>query len=304
MSEDARGGDGGGRRGTLGFVGLGRMGRQMAERLAGAGFRLQVWNRTRARAEGLPGARVCDSPREAAAGAGIVVSSLADDASVRAVVLGEDGVLTGLDEGAVHVSTSTISPDLARALADAHGARSRAFLACPVLGRPEAAGRGELTLLPGGDESALARARPALELMGRTQLRMGDAYQAMLTKIIANFMLAGTIELLAEATALGEKGGIAPSDLARTLSETVLGSPAVKSYGTRIASADYEPAGFAVPLGLKDVNLALSAGLALRVPLPALGVVREHLIGALARGRESWDWSALASVVRDDAGLS
>jgi 3-hydroxyisobutyrate dehydrogenase-like beta-hydroxyacid dehydrogenase len=89
----------------------------------------------------------------------------------------------------------------------------------------------------------------------------------------------------------------------RTLSETLLGSPALQSYGARIAAASYQPAGFAVPLGLKDVELALACGRELRVPLPAAGVVREHLVGALARGRESWDWSALASVVRDDAGL-
>ncbi|HVX93766.1 MAG TPA: NAD(P)-dependent oxidoreductase [Polyangia bacterium] len=288
---------------TIAVVGLGRMGRQMAMRLAGAGFALRAWNRTRARADGLGAALVCASPREAAAGAAIVVTSLADDAAARAVVLGEEGVLAGLDERAVHVSTSTISPGLGRTLAEAHRARGRAFLASPVLGRPDAAGSGQLTLLLGGDDDAIARAQPALAALGRAQLRAGDAFQAQLTKVIANFMIAGTIELLAEATTLGEKGGIAPASLVRTLSSTVLSSPIVDGYGKRMAAREYQPAGFAVPLGLKDVELALSSGRELRVPLPAAGVVRDHLLGALARGRDGWDWTALASVVRENSGL-
>lgn len=290
-------------RGAVGFVGLGRMGRQMAERLSGAGFPLRVWNRTRARAEELPGAHVCASPREAATGARWVLSSLADDGAALAVSLGDESVLAGLEEGAVHVSLSTLSPALVSTLADAYQARGRLFLACPVLGRPDAAARGELTLLVGGSDAAVAAAQPALEVLGRAQHRMGDAFQAMLTKVIVNFMIAGTIELVAEATTLGEKGGIAPAELVRTLSETLVGSPAVRTYGAAITAAAYEPAGFSVPLGLKDVDLALACGRELRVPLPAAGVVREHLIGALARGRESWDWAALASVVRNDAGL-
>jgi 3-hydroxyisobutyrate dehydrogenase-like beta-hydroxyacid dehydrogenase len=289
---------------TIAVVGLGRMGRQMAMRLAGAGFALRAWNRTRARADGLGAAQVCASPREAASGADIVVTSLADDTAARAVLLGDDGVLAGLGEGAVHVSTSTISPGLGRELAEAHEARHRTFLAAPVLGRPDAAGRGELTLLLGGSEDAVARAQPALKALGKAQLRVGDAFQAQLTKVIANFLIAGTIELLAEVTALGEKGGIAPADLIRTLSSTVLASPIVVGYGERIAARAYQPAGFAVPLGLKDVELALASSRELRAPLPAAAVVRDHLISTLARGRDDWDWTALASVVREAAGLA
>jgi 3-hydroxyisobutyrate dehydrogenase-like beta-hydroxyacid dehydrogenase len=288
---------------TIAVVGLGRMGRQMATRLAGSGFALRAWNRTRARAEELGAAQVCASPREAAAGADIVITSLADDAAAHAVVLGDEGVLAGQGARAVHVSTSTISPGLGRALAEAHRGRGRAFLASPVLGRPDAAGSGQLTLLLGGDDDAIARAQPALAVLGRAQLRVGDAYQAQLTKVIANFMIAGTIELLAEATTLGEKGGIAPADLVRTLSSTVLASPIVDGYGKRMAAREYQPAGFAVPLGLKDVELALASGRELRAPLPVAAVVRDHLVTALARGRDDWDWTALASAVREASGL-
>jgi len=286
------------------FVGLGQMGRQMAQRLAGAGFALRVWNRTRSRAEGLPGAQVFDSPREAAAGADLVLSSLADDQAVRQVVLGADGVAAGLPAGGVHVGTSTISLRLAEELVEAHGARAQSYVAAPVLGRPDAAGRGELWVMTGGDQAAVARAAPALACLGQGQIPLGSARQAALAKLLANFMIAGTIELLAEATTLGEKGGVAPAALIELFTRTLFGSPIVKGYGGRIAAGEFRPAGFAVPLGLKDVELALEAARDLRAPLPAASLARDHLIGALARGRADWDWGALATVVREAAGLS
>jgi len=288
---------------TLAVVGLGRMGQQMAARLAAHGFSLRVWNRTRGRADGLPGATICASPEEAAAGASIVLTSLADDAAVREVVLGAHGVLAGLGAEAIHLGTSTISIRLARELASAHAAAGRTFVATPVLGRPDAAGRGELWILTGGDPKALERAQPVLAVIGRGQVRLGDAPQAMLGKILANFMIAGTLELIAEATTLGEKGGIAPAALVGMLTDTLFGSPIFKGYGPRLAAGQYLPAGFTVPLGLKDAELALEAARELRAPLPAASIVRDHLIGALARGRQSWDWSALATAVREAAGL-
>ncbi|HEY7376166.1 MAG TPA: NAD(P)-dependent oxidoreductase [Polyangia bacterium] len=288
---------------TIAFVGLGQMGRQMAERLANAGFSLRVWNRTRARADGLANAQVLDSARAAAAGADLVLTSLADDRAVREVVLGDDGVIAGLAAGGVHVGMSTISLRLAGELAQAHAARGQQFVAAPVLGRPDAAARGELWILTGGDDAAIAQATPALACLGQGQLRVGDARQAALAKLVANFMIAGTIELLAEATTLGEKGGIAPPALIDLLTKTIFGSPIVKGYGGRIAAGQFRPAGFAVPLGLKDVELALEAGHDLRAPLPVASVARDHLIAALARGRADWDWGALATVVREAAGL-
>jgi 3-hydroxyisobutyrate dehydrogenase-like beta-hydroxyacid dehydrogenase len=288
---------------AIAFVGLGQMGRHMAERLASAGFSLRVWNRTRSRADGLPGARVFDSAREAVAGTEVVLSSLADDRAVRDVVLGPDGVIAGLPRGGVHLGTSTISLRLAGEIGEAHAARGQQFVAAPVLGRPDAAGRGELWILTGGDEAAIARAAPALACLGKGQVHLGRARQAMLAKLLANFMIAGTIELLAEATTLGEKGGIPPEALIDLLTTTLFGSPIVKGYGARIAAGQFRPAGFAVPLGLKDVELALEAAHDLQAPLPVASLTRDHLIGALARGRADWDWGALATVVREAAGL-
>jgi 3-hydroxyisobutyrate dehydrogenase-like beta-hydroxyacid dehydrogenase len=285
------------------FIGLGQMGRQMAERLARAGVPLRVWNRTRSRADGLPNAQVFDSPREAAAGAELVLTSLADDRAVREVVMGSGGVIAGLPAGGIHVGTSTISLRLTSELGEAHASRGQQYVAAPVLGRPEAAGRGELWILTGGEEAAIERAARAFASLGQGQIHLGRPRQAMLAKLLANFMIAGTIELLAEATTLGEKGGIAPEALVDLLTKTLFASPIVKGYGGRIAAGQYRPAGFAVPLGLKDVELALEAAHDLQAPLPAAGLTRVHLIGALARGRADWDWGALATVVREAAGL-
>ncbi len=288
---------------VIAFVGLGQMGRAMAHRLGEGGFRLRVWNRTRARAEGLPNAAVCASAREAASGADLVVSSLADDRAVRDVVLGAEGVLAGLARGAVHVGTSTISLRLAGELVEAHAAAGVAFVASPVLGRPDAASRGELWLLTGGAPADVERAAPALARLGQGRIDLGTPRQAALAKLLANFMIAGTIELLAEATTLGEKGGIAPPALIDLLTRTLFGSPIVKGYGARIAEGQFKPAGFTVPLGLKDVELALQAAHDLQAPLPVAGVARDHLIAALAHGRADWDWGALATAVREAANL-
>jgi 3-hydroxyisobutyrate dehydrogenase-like beta-hydroxyacid dehydrogenase len=304
---------------TIGFVGLGQMGRQMAGRLLKAGISLRVWNRTRRNAEDLEGAggnprvsatataaatvKVCDSPREVATGVEIVVSSLADDRAVHDVVRGNDGLLGGLGPGAIHVGTSTISYALAATLAEAHAARGSVFVASPVLGRPEAAEHGLLWLLTGGDATAIARCQPVFAAIARGQVHLGTQPQALLGKIVANFMIAGTIELLAEATALGAKGGIAPKDLVAMLGGTLFGSSIVTGYGARIAAGTYQPAGFRMALGLKDVELALSAGHELRAPLPVAGIVRDHIIEALARGYDAWDWSGLAAIVHQAAGL-
>ncbi|MCU1280105.1 MAG: yfjR [bacterium] len=279
------------------------MGRAMAERLASAGFSLQVWNRTRARAEGLANAVVCDSPAQAAAGVDIVVSSLADDAAVREVVLGDGGVLAGLRPDAVHVGTSTISPGLGRLLDEQHRARGAHFVATPVLGRPDAAAAGQLWILSGGADDAVARVAAVVDRLGRGRVHLGGPEQALLGKLIANMMIASTIELLGEATALGEKGGIPPAQLIHMLTSTLFGAPVVVAYGERIAAQKYEPANFRIALGLKDVELALASGHELRVPLPVADVVRDHMIEALARGLERYDWTGLAAIPRAAAGL-
>jgi 3-hydroxyisobutyrate dehydrogenase-like beta-hydroxyacid dehydrogenase len=283
-------------------IGLGQMGRAMAERLLARGFEVRVWNRTRDRAEGLK-AVVCETAADAARGSELVLTSLASDDAVHQVVFAPDGVLAGLGEGAVHVGTSTISHQFAAVLARSHEAHGRGYVSAPVLGRPDAATAGKLFIFAGGSEPARQHCQPVFEALGQRTFDFPEAPVANLMKICANLMLAGTIELLGEVIALGEKGGLAPQRTVETLTGTVFGCSAVDGYGRRIVEGKFEPAGFRMALGLKDVELALGAGDELRMPLPAANVVRDHLLAALARGLESLDWAGLTRVVRAEAGL-
>ena len=288
---------------TVAFVGLGHMGQPMATRLLRAGFRVRAWNRTRQKAEELPGAEVCATPRQAVAGAPFVMTSLANDEAVREVTLGRDGFLEAMAPDAVHVGTSTISWALAQTLAEAHARTGSHYVGAPVLGRPEAAERGELWILAGGERDVVPRCRPLFDAVGQGVIAVDDAAGAHLTKIIANFMIANTIELLGEAMALADKAGITPERLVEMLGRTILGSPVLRGYGMRIARREFEPAGFRVELGLKDVSLALAAAEQARVPLPLASLLHDHLLEAIARGRGAQDWAALAAVAREAAGL-
>jgi 3-hydroxyisobutyrate dehydrogenase-like beta-hydroxyacid dehydrogenase len=286
----------------IAIIGLGHMGWNVAKRLLGRGFTVRVWNRTADKAEGLIGATIGCDISEALRGAGIALSSLSDDDAVEQVILGPDGVLATLDEQTIHVSLSTLSRAMVERLASEHARAGRLFLNAPVLGRPEAAAQGQLWLLAGGRPDLIACCQGVFDALGRTQT-MPDASSAALAKIIANLMLAGVIELLGEAAALAEKGGLLESGLMPFLTEKLFNSPVMHSYGERIRTQQWSDAGFTLTLGLKDVQLALSEGTSLRVPLPAAGVANDHILEALAHGNEDNDWSSFTEAERVAAGL-
>jgi 3-hydroxyisobutyrate dehydrogenase-like beta-hydroxyacid dehydrogenase len=287
----------------LSFIGLGAMGLPMARNLVQAGFDVRVWNRTPAKTGEVPGARAAPTPAAAADGAEFAVSMLADDAAVEAAALGPDGILAGLRRGAIHVGGSTISVALCRRLADAHAAKGVGYVAAPVFGRPDAAAAKQLWIVPGGAPGDVERCAAVFAALGQGTFPMGSAPQATLAKLLGNFMIASTIEMLGESLALAEKAGLDPSRVLGMLTGTLFGAPVVKRYGQLVADTAFEPAGFQLALGLKDVNLVLGAGQELRVPLPLASLVRERMLTALARGREGFDWSGFASVIREAAGL-
>jgi 3-hydroxyisobutyrate dehydrogenase-like beta-hydroxyacid dehydrogenase len=289
---------------TIAFLGLGNMGAPMARNLVAAGHAVRVWNRTPERTREVPGAKAAPTPASAAQNADLAVTMLADDRAVEGVTFGTEGLLRTLPPNAIHIGMSTISMALAERLTGAHEAVSRRFVAAPVFGRPEAAEQRMLWIVPGGSDDDLARAAPVFEAVGRGTFPMATPAQAALAKILGNFMIAATCEALAETLALAERAGLEPERLVTMLTGTLFGSPIVQGYGGRIARTEFMPAGFKVPLGLKDVGLALEAGAAHQVPLPLASLLRDHLLAALARGRAEWDWSALASVVREAAGLA
>jgi len=288
----------------LGFLGLGRMGYPMARLLLRAGHTVAVWNRTTGKAEALTksdGARVASSPADAAWGAEAVLTMLADDEAVRSTVLGEgkkpdpEPLLSGMPPNAIHVSMSTISPALSRELAEAHASNAQRYLAAPVLGRPEAAQDGQLVLLVGGPDDAAAECAPVFQVLGRVVHRTGfHPERANAAKLACNFVLASIIEALGEAFALGEGYGIGAPALLGILQDSMLRPETLAAYGKRIAEARFEPAGFQLKLGLKDMDLVLGAAEAQALPMPTASVLHDRFLVALAQGLEDKDWSAIA----------
>ncbi|HET6803864.1 MAG TPA: NAD(P)-dependent oxidoreductase [Frateuria sp.] len=289
---------------NVGFLGLGAMGSAMASNLLAAGYALTVWNRSEGPTAPLAslGAKVARSPGRAVQGQ-VVHSMLANDQAVREVFL-DGAVLDEMDRGTVHVNHATISVALARELAEAHAQRGLGYVAAPVFGRPDMAAAAKLNIVVAGQAHAVESVRPLLEVLGSRLWPVGEAPErANVVKLAGNFMLASAIESMAEASALTRAHGVAAADFLEIMTSTLFAAPAYQGYGRLIAEERYAPPGFALPLGLKDVNLALAAGEAARVPLPFAGVVRDALIEALASGGEGLDWAALAQVAARRAHL-
>ena len=290
---------------NAGFIGLGNMGLPMARNLLKAGHRLVVYNRTRSRGEELAknGARVAETLAETCGG-GVVLTMLADDRANEECTFGVGGILNALPANGLHVALSTISTDLSRRLAEAHRARGQSFVAAPVFGRPEAAEAAQLLVVAAGPPEALERCRPLLEPLGRKLFVVGaDPPAANTVKLAGNFLIASMLETLSEAVALVRKSGGNPSQFLEILGGSLFQSPLYENYGKLIVEGRFEPPGFSLRLGLKDIGLVLRAAEAVAVPLPVASVVRDHLLGAVARGQGDMDWSSLAKVVAENAGL-
>jgi 3-hydroxyisobutyrate dehydrogenase-like beta-hydroxyacid dehydrogenase len=290
----------------LGFIGLGKMGTGMAQSLLTAGHELVVYNRTRERAEPLlrMGALIAATPREAAHGAEVVVTMLADDAAVEAVTFGDDGVLSGLAIGAVHVSCSTISVALSERLAAAHSAERQGYVAAPVFGRPEAAAARQLWVVAAGPRGDIDWCASVLESLGRGVVRLGEsAVQANVVKLAGNLLNATMSEALGEAFALTRKAGVAPDAFLDVFVSVFARSPAFERNARLIAHGTYEPAGLKARLGLKDLRLALEAGEASGVPMPLASVVHDSLLTAVVQGKGDQDWSVIARLAAERAGL-
>ena len=288
----------------VGFAGLGAMGRPMAANLMEAGHQVLVWNRSRQPVEELArkGAEAVAAPREAFGE--VLISMLADDAAVRSVVLGS-GMLDSAPRGAIHVNMATISVALTEELTEEHRRRGLHYIAAPVFGRPEAAAARQLNIVAAGDGAALDRVQPLLDAMGQRTWRLGaEPREASAAKLAGNFLIAAAIECMGEAVVMAERYGVRPAALLEILSNTLFAAPVYRNYGKLIAERRYEPAGFRLELGLKDVRLALAAGETARTPMPVANLLRDHLLEAIAQGDGERDWAALAEVARRHAGAA
>jgi len=289
----------------IGFIGMGNMGAPIAANLLKAHHEVTVWNRSAAKARPLTdlGAVLVGTPKEAAAGRQAVITMLADDAALDAVVHGEDGILAGLASGALHISMSTIAVATAERLTEEHHARQQRFLCAPVFGRPEAAAAGKLFILAAGDPADVTSAGPIFSAVGQHVFPIGATpAAAALVKLCGNFMILSAIEAMAEAMTLAEKGGVPKALLLEVLTGSLFNAPVYHNYGKILVEEKFKPAGFAAPLGLKDMRLAGQSAEKLRVPMPLLNVLRDHLLQTIAVEGEDVDWSGIGLSIAKNAG--
>src|SRR5487761_1060153 len=292
---------------SIGFIGLGNMGLPIAGNLLRAGHALKVFNRTASKGSALvsAGAKLMAAPAEVAARGGIVVTMLADDHAVEEVCGGDDSFVERLGSGGIHISMSTIAPATARRLGKEHAKHSVAYVAAPVFGRPEAAATRQLSICVSGPAEAKKRVAPILAAVSRAVFDFGeDAGAANVVKLCGNFLLAAAIEAMAEAFTLAEKNGIDRRRVAEMLTQTLFPCPVYQAYGKRIAENIYEPAGFRLALGLKDISLVLQTAGSSPMPMPLASLLRDRWLAAMAKGRENLDWSAAALGVTEDAGIT
>jgi 3-hydroxyisobutyrate dehydrogenase-like beta-hydroxyacid dehydrogenase len=290
----------------IGFIGVGNMGAPIAANLLRARHEMAIWNRSADKARPLvdAGATLADSPRSAAADRDVVFTMLADDAALESVLGGDNGLLAGLRAGALHVSMSTIAVATADRVAATHLGRGQHFLCAPVFGRPEAAATAKLFIVAAGASADFQLASPLFGAISQRVFYLGSSPSAAsLVKLCGNFMILSAIEALGEAMALAEKGGVARQQLVEVLTGTLFDAPVYRTYGAILAEERFKPAGFAAPLGLKDMRLVGQSAESLRVPMPLLSLVRDHLLQTIAQEGEGIDWSAIAQVSKRNAGL-
>jgi 3-hydroxyisobutyrate dehydrogenase-like beta-hydroxyacid dehydrogenase len=287
----------------IGFIGLGRMGGHVAANLLKAGHQVTVWNRSHAPVQALiaKGAIQAKSPEDALQG-GAAFSMLSNDQVMRE--LGLAGPL--LDKAAkelIHVNLATISVAFAKELSAAHHKAGLSYISAPVFGRPEMAQSAQLVLVAGGEPAALKTMQPVFDKIGARTVPMDAPEKANLFKIAGNFMIASELESIGEAFALLRKGGVDPGLFHDVLSGRLFTGAVFKSYGTMILNRTYEPAGFALSLGLKDVNLTRSAAEGLGVGMPTAELLKKHYDEAVAWGWQDRDWAAIGEVPAKKAGV-
>jgi 2-hydroxy-3-oxopropionate reductase len=286
---------------TVGFIGLGIMGKPMAENLIEAGYDLIAHNRTREKAEELDGATVAETPREVAERSDVIITMLPDSPQVEEVLAGEDGVLEGIKEGTLVVDMSTISPVVTEELADKAGERGASMLDAPVSGGDVGAIDGTLSIMVGGSEEDFERALPLFEVMGKTITHVGPVGTGQVVKAANQIVVALTIEAVSEALVLGSKGGVPPKKILDVLGGGLAGNKVMEVKREKMLEHSFDP-GFRVELHHKDLGIALAAGREYGVNLPVTAIVDQMLETLKIRGRGDQDHSALLTLIEEASG--
>jgi 3-hydroxyisobutyrate dehydrogenase-like beta-hydroxyacid dehydrogenase len=284
------------------FIGLGLMGRPMGHNLLKAGFPLLVWNRTAWRADSLvaAGARLAASPKEAAAGADILITIVSDPPALEEVLWGSGvnsddksgGAFAALKKGAIYIDSSTVSPALARKIADAAKAAGIRFLDAPVTGGTWGAEKGELLFMIGGESDTLDAARPVLSAMGKKLFHLGPNGAGQTIKLAMNLLLALQVDAFAEALALVTGAGFAGEKLLEVMQASMARSGVLDVKAPVMLSGDYKPS-FPLRLMHKDLSLALELGNQLGIPLPATAAAREIYNSVKGSCKDDLDYAAV-----------
>ncbi len=283
---------------TVSLIGLGSMGRALGARLIEQGFDLEVWNRSQEPVAELValGARRVDLKQ--AFQNETVISFLSNDAAALEVF--SDELLESAESNAIHINMSTLSTDASRVLAARHAQHNVAYLASPVLGRPAAITAGKLLIIAAGAETDLTKVMPVLEKLSAKVWFVGEQHEkSNLVKIGLNYNIIHALQALGESVSLIEAGGVDPLTFIEILTHTAFSGAVYSGYGPMIVNRQYEPAGFAMALGLKDVKLVEQAAAELSLKLPVAPILRELFETALEDpSLAKLDWSAVAEVTR------
>ncbi len=284
----------------IGWIGLGIMGKPMAANLLRAGYELTVHSRSRGPVEELTqmGARAADSPREVADGSEVIITMLPDSPDVSQVVAGENGVLDGARSGSMVIDMSTISPVVARELAEAARSRGVGMLDAPVSGGDVGARQATLSIMAGGSAEDFARAEPIFKVLGKTITHVGSSGAGQVVKACNQIVVALTIEAVSEALVLGSKAGVDPEVIIKVLSGGMASNRVMEMRGRNFLEHDFTP-GFKVDLHHKDLGIALAAGGEYGVSLPVTAIVGQMLHALRTRGMGAQDHSALLTLIED-----
>lgn len=290
---------------TVGFIGLGIMGRPMAQNVLAAGFPLVVYDLQPGPVAELvaSGATAAASPAALAQQVDVALLCLPDSPDVQAALCGPEGVLAGARPGQIVVDMSTISPVVARDLAATAAAQGVTLLDAPVSGGQVGAAQATLSIMVGGDAAGFAQVRPLLAAMGKTILHIGDSGAGQVTKACNQIVIAVTIEAVAEAMVLAVKAGVDPAQVRQALLGGYAYSRVLEGHGERFLARNFEP-GFRTRLQAKDLNIAMDAGRAYGAALPATALVQQLYAALMARGDGDRDHSALVTLVEELAGLT
>jgi 3-hydroxyisobutyrate dehydrogenase-like beta-hydroxyacid dehydrogenase len=290
----------------VGFIGLGRMGQGMAGRLQSAGHDLQVHDPMPGQTKTLEdaGAVAADSPATVSDGREVMISMLPHDAALSAVLEGDNGLLAAMPQDCLHMAMGTHGVPAINNAKTLHDDAGQTFVACPVLGRPDLAAQGLISLVPGGPPEAIDIVRPLLDVLGKQTFEVGDNPQAAAAvKVANNFVLGCAIETMGEAFSLVEKLGVQPSLFFDVMVQGLFAAPAYEVYGKMIVEEAWETHGATAVIGLKDADLALEAAAAADMSLPSTHIWRDHLKQAIDRGEGALDWAVMAREHARASGL-